>query len=217
MLVIFDIDGTLNMTETYGIAAYHKALEQMGADHFTDEQLRDRIGATFTEDVKYFFGERAEELIDEFSVLIEQLWFAEVEEKAQLFPGVLQMLHSLKENGHQLAICSNATEEEIAVILKALHVEQEFDYVQGLTPKDSKADSLRVLLQRVQPEQAVMVGDRFYDMQAANGNHIPFIGCLYGYGAEHELDAARYCVAEPCEIPIVVERMADNKDGTLSQ
>lgn len=212
MLVIFDIDGTLNMTETYGIAAYHKALEQMGADHFTDEQLRDRIGATFTEDVKYFFGERAEELIDEFSALIEQLWFAEVEEKAQLFPGVLQMLHSLKENGHQLAICSNATEEEIAVILKALHVEQEFDYVQGLTPKDSKADSLRVLLQRVQPEQAVMVGDRFYDMQAANGNHIPFIGCLYGYGAEHELDAARYCVTEPCEIPIVVERMAANKN-----
>ena len=212
MLVIFDIDGTLNMTETYGIAAYHKALEQMGADHFTDEQLRDRIGATFTEDVKYFFGERAAELIDEFSALIEQLWFAEVEEKAQLFPGVLQMLHSLKENGHQLAICSNATEEEIAVILKALHVEQEFDYVQGLTPKDSKADSLRVLLQRVQPEQAVMVGDRFYDMQAANGNHIPFIGCLYGYGAEHELDVARYCVAKPCEIPIVVERMADNRD-----
>ena len=202
MLVIFDIDGTLNMTETYGIAAYHKALEQMGADHFTDEQLRDRIGATFTEDVKYFFGERAEELIDE---------------KAQLFPGVLQMLHSLKENGHQLAICSNATEEEIAVILKALHVEQEFDYVQGLTPKDSKADSLRVLLQRVQPEQAVMVGDRFYDMQAANGNHIPFIGCLYGYGAEHELDAARYCVTEPCEIPIVVKQIADNKDGALSQ
>ena len=212
MLVIFDIDGTLNMTETYGIAAYHKALERMGADHFTDEQLRDRIGATFTEDVKYFFGERAEELIDEFSALIEQLWFAEVEEKAQLFPGVLQMLHSLKENGHQLAICSNATEEEIAVILKALHVEQEFDYVQGLTPKDRKADSLRVLLQRVQPEQAVMVGDRLYDMQAANGNHIPFIGCLYGYGAEHELDAARYCVAKPCEIPIVVERMADNRD-----
>jgi len=212
MLVIFDIDGTLNMTETYGIAAYHKALEQMGADHFTDEQLRDRIGATFTEDVKYFFGERAEELIDEFSALIEQLWFAEVEEKAQLFPGVLQMLHSLKENGHQLAICSNATEEEIAVILKALHVEQEFDYVQGLTPRDSKEDSLRVLLQRVQPEQAVMVGDRFYDMQAANGNHIPFIGCLYGYGAEHELDAARYCVTEPCEIPIVVERMAANKN-----
>lgn len=217
MLVIFDIDGTLNMTETYGIAAYHKALEQMGADHFTDEQLRDRIGATFTEDVKYFFGERAEELIDEFSALIEQLWFAEVEEKAQLFPGVLQMLHSLKENGHQLAICSNATEEEIAVILKALHVEQEFDYVQGLTPKDSKADSLRVLLQRVQPEQAVMVGDRFYDMQAANENHIPFIGCLYGYGAEHELDAARYCVTEPCEIPIVVKQIADNKDGALSQ
>ena len=184
----------------------------MGADHFTDEQLRDRIGATFTEDVKYFFGERAEELIDEFSALIEQLWFAEVEEKAQLFPGVLQMLHSLKENGHQLAICSNATEEEIAVILKALRIEQEFEHVQGLTPKDSKADSLRVLLQRVQPEQAVMVGDRFYDMQAANGNHIPFIGCLYGYGAERELDAARYCVAEPCEIPIVVERMAANKN-----
>ena len=212
MLVIFDIDGTLNMTETYGVAAYHKALKQMGADRFTDEQLRDRIGATFTEDVKFFFGEHAAERLDEFSALIGQLWFAEVDTKARLFPGTAEMLRSLKENGHRLAICSNATEEEIAVILKALHVEQEFDYVQGLTLKDTKADSLRVLLHRIQPEQAVMVGDRFYDMQAANGNHIPFIGCLYGYGAEHELDAAQYWVTEPCQIPIIVERLADNKN-----
>ena len=40
MLVIFDIDGTLNMTETYGIAAYHKALEQMGADHSLEREQR---------------------------------------------------------------------------------------------------------------------------------------------------------------------------------
>lgn len=207
MLVIFDIDGTLNMTETYGIDAYHEALRQMDADHFTDAQLKERIGATFTEDVRYFFGDDAKEKMDAFSILIRELWFAKVDEQATLFPGVLDLLHTLRKKGYQLAICSNADESEITIILKALHIEQEFDFIQGLTKCDNKSDSLRVLLQHVLPGKAVMVGDRIYDMQAAEINHIPFIGCLYGYGNLHELDGAQYRVTEASQIPAIIDQI----------
>ena len=207
MLVIFDIDGTLNMTETYGIEAYHEALGKMDADHFSDAQLKERIGATFTEDVRYFFGDDAKEKMDEFSSLIRKLWFAKINKKATLFPGVLDMLHVLRKKGHQLAICSNADESEITIILKALHIEHEFDFVQGLTECDNKSDSLRVLLQYALPDRAVMVADRIYDMQAAEINHIPFIGCLYGYGNLHELDGAQYRVTEASLIPEIVDML----------
>ena len=55
-LVVFDVDGTLNQTERYAIAAYRKALEELGRDGFTDEELKQRIGAPFSEDLKFFFG-----------------------------------------------------------------------------------------------------------------------------------------------------------------
>lgn len=207
MLVIFDIDGTLNMTETYGIDAYHEALRQMNADYFTDAQLKARIGATFKEDVRYFFGDDANEKMDAFSILIRELWFAKVDEQAALFPGVLDVLHTLRKKGYQLAICSNAEKSEITIILKALHIEQEFDYIQGLTESDNKSDSLRVLLQHALPDRAVMVGDRTYDMQAAEINHIPFIGCLYGYGNLHELDGAQYSVTEASQIPAIIDQI----------
>ena len=50
-LVVFDVDGTLNQTERYAIAAYRKALEELGRDGFTDEELKQRIGAPFSEDL----------------------------------------------------------------------------------------------------------------------------------------------------------------------
>ena len=37
-LVVFDVDGTLNQTERYAIAAYRKALEELGRGGFTDEE-----------------------------------------------------------------------------------------------------------------------------------------------------------------------------------
>ena len=60
-LVVFDVDGTLNQTERYAIAAYRKALEELGRDGFTDEELKQRIGAPFSEDLKFFFGADAGE------------------------------------------------------------------------------------------------------------------------------------------------------------
>ena len=69
-LVIFDVDGTLNMTEIYAVPAYKKVLREMGANGFTDEMLRDRIGAVFEDDIRYFFGIRAEEKKEEFERLI---------------------------------------------------------------------------------------------------------------------------------------------------
>ncbi len=60
-LIVFDVDGTLNMTEEYAIPAYKMILDKMGVQGFTDETLRERIGAVFADDIRYFFGSRAEE------------------------------------------------------------------------------------------------------------------------------------------------------------
>ena len=135
-LVIFDVDGTLNMTEIYAVPAYKKVLREMGADGFTDEMLRDRIGAVFEDDIRYFFGSRAEEKKEEFERLIGEYWMKDVERKAKPFPHTEETLRELKEKGYSLAVCSNAENKEIDLVLRALHIKDYFSYIQGITRKE---------------------------------------------------------------------------------
>ena len=47
-----------------------------------------------------------------------------------------------------------------------------------------KTQTLALLLNRIKPTKAVMVGDRVFDKEAAFENKIPFIGCGYGYNTQ---------------------------------
>lgn len=42
-LVAFDLDGTLNMTHTYAVAAYQEALKELGAGPVAESVIRSRL------------------------------------------------------------------------------------------------------------------------------------------------------------------------------
>ena len=50
-----------------------------------------------------------------------------------------------------------------------------------------------------------MVGDRFYDQQAAIQNGVLFVGCAYGYGKNDELKEANYIINDIRELIEVVK------------
>ena len=73
VIVIFDVDGTINQTEVYAVKAYRKALEEVGKTGFSDKEFIERIGAPFEQDVRYFFGENQSEQVEIFKTLIWEL------------------------------------------------------------------------------------------------------------------------------------------------
>ena len=79
------------------------------------------------------------------------------------------MLGELKEQGYVLAVCSNAKEDELEDVLGVLSIREYFDYIQGLTTRQDKADSLGVLMERAGADWCCMVGDRFYDRGGGKG------------------------------------------------
>ncbi len=209
-LVIFDVDGTLNQTERYAIDAYRKALTEIGKTNYTDAELRARIGAPFEEDILYFLGDQKETLGNQFLDSITKYWIEGIKRKATTYPGVTEMLETLKQKGYQLAICSNAYPQELETILDTLKIGDQFCYIQGLTEEGTKKDSLRVLLKTCKPKWAVMVGDRNYDCEAAEANNIGFIGCLYGYCMPGELNHCKYLTSSAYEIPDLTVRLEQN-------
>lgn len=86
-------------------------------------------------------------------------------------------------------------------------IEDKFDYIQALTEEGTKVKSLKRLLETCKPGWAVMVGDRIYDLEAAEENELPFIACKYGYCAPGELDGCEYTATSISDIPLIVEQM----------
>ena len=60
-LVAFDLDGTLNMTHTYAVAAYQEALKELGAGPVAGERDTLQVRAPFRDDSLFFLGDDSEE------------------------------------------------------------------------------------------------------------------------------------------------------------
>lgn len=204
VLVVFDLDGTLSKTESYAAPAILDALRAFGVTGFTTRDIADTFGARDEDTIVRFFGARAKE--------VEAVFWKQVKANGSFngyrylpYDGVTEMLGALKRSGCVLAVCSNAKMDYIAATLEKLRIAAYFDELQELVEGCTKADTLRMLLHRVSPDQAFMVGDRCFDREAAAANHIPFIGCGYGYGREKELDGSDYLIASPLELlPIIL-------------
>lgn len=201
-LVAFDLDGTLNMTHTYAVAAYQEALKELGAGPVAESVIRSRFGAPFRDDSLFFLGDDSEETFRRFYRAVERHWTPLMRERAQTYPGVPEMLGELKEQGYVLAVCSNAKEDELEDVLGVLSIREYFDYIQGLTTRQDKAESLGVLMERAGADWCCMVGDRFYDREAAKANETAFIGCRYGYGGTDEFGDGDLLAEDSVEIPL---------------
>lgn len=95
-------------------------------------------------------------------------------------------------------------------MLGVLSIREYFDYIQGLTSRQDKADSLGVLIERAGADWCCMVGDRFYDREAAKANETAFIGCRYGYGGADEFGDGDLLAEDCVEIPGLLKRLVSS-------
>ena len=94
---MFDLDGTLNQTEIYALKAYHHTLTDMKIDSYTDEQIMARFGATFEEDVQYFFKTPTQNIKNQYKNTLAKYWNQYIKE-AKTYPFVKDVLSELMMN-----------------------------------------------------------------------------------------------------------------------
>lgn len=205
-LVVFDLDGTLNRTELFSVPAHQKLLHEMGIYDKTEEDIISTFGARAQEAVPFLTGNTDPAFVPVYMKRSGEYEEEFIQEKAAYYDGVLDMLVALREKGYLTAICSNSSTRYITMVLKRLGLLEYIDFIQPLVPDMQKDDTLRLLLEQVAPEKAVMVGDRFYDKMAARANRIPFIGCLYGFRPDEVADADAP-VTSAADIPLAVDSL----------
>ncbi|WP_283674644.1 HAD hydrolase-like protein [Butyricicoccus sp. Marseille-Q5471] len=193
--VLFDLDGTLTDPREGITKSVQYALHKMSIDEPDITALEHFIGPPLREEFARSYGmdESAAELAtayyrERFSV---SGW-----QENMLFDGVPALLSKLKENGKRLAIASSKPTVFIEKILHLFEIDVYFDVVSGATLDGTIGKKAQVVQNALEQlgvtdlSSAVLVGDRFHDVEGAAQNGISCIGVTFGFGGREELEQA---------------------------
>ncbi|KRE99925.1 HAD family hydrolase [Frateuria sp. Soil773] len=194
MLCLFDLDGTLIDSERGITACVAHALARLDVPAPAHEELRRWIGPP----LRHSFAP----LLDHDAVRVEAA-VAYYHERFDthgwhehaVYPGIEAMIGRLGDAGHTLAVVTSKPERHARPILDHLPFGGAFSRLYGpdpASPHSEKATMIAAALADfgVAPEQAVMVGDRHFDIDGAVANRVRGIGVLWGFGSREELERA---------------------------
>ena len=195
--IIFDLDGTLIKSEEGLYDSITYALEKSGVHPGDRKDMKRMIGPVLWESFQKFYNMSAEEA-DRANAYFVEAYDKEGIYNASVYEGVEQMLETLRNAGRILLVVTAKPRDMAERVLNHTGIDQYFQAVIGPARGNKKTDKGSLLKEALsflaktgtyhfQKEQAVMVGDRMFDMQGAVETGIPSIGVLYGYGDRQEL------------------------------
>ena len=210
--IIFDLDGTLvNSIEDLADST-NFALAQMGFpchetgkyNYLVGDGIPKLIERALPCDKKTLENQR--KCLELFMEYYRQHYY----DKTRVYPGINELLQSLKNKGYKIAVVSNKAQEMAQKVVKKFFG-NIFDAVtgkiEGFATKPDPALTLEIVRQLgVKPENCILVGDSGMDMAAAvNGGLFP-LGVLWGFRTKDELieNGAEYTVSSPSEIEKMV-------------
>ncbi|MDO4647789.1 MAG: HAD-IA family hydrolase [Eubacteriales bacterium] len=189
--ILFDLDGTLVQSDPGIVNSVRVAFEKMNLPVPTTEELYQFIGppsrVTFPK-----FGIPEDQV--ETAVKYYRTRYGEKGKyECNLYPGIVELLETLKERGYQLYVATSKPEQTSVDILEYLGIAKYFDVIAGASfdhSRDQKAQVLRYLFEKIPQESCVLIGDTIFDINGANEVGIPMIGVSWGYGNREEVLAA---------------------------
>ena len=193
--ILFDLDGTLTNSRTGNIRCFEYALAKMGCRMPSEEILTTCIGPP----LRTSFAK----LLDTTDAAVIETGLAHFRDRyatvglleSESYSGTVDLLAKLRQMGHRLFVVTSTPAYFAKQILQHFLLALYFDEIYG--PKmdgtrDDKSDLLKFAIkeQGLDRSSILMVGDRCYDMKAAQNNGIDGLGVTYGFGSAAELLAS---------------------------
>lgn len=203
--VVFDLDGTLTDSAAGVINSVQHALDSLGYDTPEDSTLRKFIGPPLVYSFMTFCGMSEAQALHATQVYRERYHHIGWQEN-RVFPGIRQLLHSLKQSGCSLAVATLKPQDATDRILSHYALNQYMSNIVGPSPDDHRATKTHILSAALKglEGRAVMVGDRASDIEAAKELGIDSVAVLFGYGGQEEM-----LKAEPTHVARDVPQLFD--------
>ena len=206
---VFDLDGTLWQPRSVVLPAYRRVFSQIGVPCPPDEVLLETLGHPF--DViwqKVLPGAEASVVSRAHDLMIEAERHYLYANDIDPFPGVLETLRFLQQNDVATFILSNCQRDYLDLVPDRLGIGGLLTdrYCAEDFPGLSKAEIIRTVRPLIE-RPAVMVGDRFHDIEAGRENGLLTIACRFGFGGDDEFMGADFLAQSFCEVQEIIHGM----------
>lgn len=208
--ILFDLDGTLTDPKVGICTSAQYALADQGITVENIDDLTAFIGPPLQYSFQKFYG-MDEEQVSRAIVKFRERMNAGGKFENEVYPGIPQLLRKLKAQGFHLAVASSKAEDTVKEIMVHFGIAQYFEAMVGSVPNEpdsEKEDVIQDALNRlfhygmIRKASVVMVGDRCFDVDAANAMGLTSVAVRYGYAPDGELEAS-----EPDYIVETVEEL----------
>jgi HAD superfamily hydrolase (TIGR01549 family) len=187
--VLLDIDGTLVDSNYFHAVAWFRAFRRNGHDVLVSD-LHRLVGMGADQLIERVVGEGDESL--------EQAWqeeFAELRDEIIATPGARDLVRALKERGLTTVYATSGQPQDVEALRSVIGADEWID--EAVSSEEVEAskpapDIFRLALERagVGAEDAVVVGDTVWDVEAASACGVACVAVTTGGISEPELRAA---------------------------
>lgn len=189
--ILFDLDGTLSESAPgirYSLEKTCEELNFTGVD-FSDytKYIGPPLVSTFKNICKF-----PDEIYDE----AYDIYMRHYAEKGifmnKPYDGIEDVLTKLKDEGYKLAVCSSKLEENSKKVVDIIGLTKYFDAICGSNRDSTRKDKKDLIPYAVEKlggkiDEAVMIGDTYFDAKGAELCAVDFIACGFGYGNTGEM------------------------------
>ena len=184
--VFFDLDGTLMDTSEGVFAGGRYAMEKVGLEIPYVPNWNVFIGPPLGDCFRITFGIRDEEKIEQLCEAYHDFYMREGQFLAKFYPGMVDVLRTLKERGHILGIASMKNEDLVQAMCRHFGVDEYFSVQLGidLTGTMTKADLLKkgFSMMGLKAKDCVLIGDTKTDVRGADEAGCECIKVNWGFG-----------------------------------
>ena len=191
--VFFDLDGTI-ADSFEGISdSILYALDKLGVIAPPRESLKSFVGPPLFDEFKRRFAMDDDTAREAVRLYREYYPIKGIYEQTPI-NGAEALLRTLHDRGITVCLATSKPQEYAEKILEFFKFENYFDNIFGATfdgKISAKADVIALALRKTgaKPENTVMVGDRFYDVDGAHACKVRCVGVLCGFGSRGELES----------------------------
>ncbi|MBC8414779.1 MAG: HAD family hydrolase [Nitrospira sp.] len=196
-LIIFDLDGTLADTSIDITNAINYALEPFAVTPYSVQQTMAMVGSGISKLLESLLPPESSnpQAIKIVTDRFLKYYDHHLVDNTVAYPGVTATLAKLSD--YKMAVVSNKREVYSKRVIAHLGLQGYFDLVYGsdsVTKKKPSPVPIQMLLKKyeIRPEQAVMVGDSEFDVEAGLAAGVNVIAVTYGFRPREMLMNATY-------------------------
>lgn len=185
--IIFDADGTLINSFEGIFKGINYVLREVGESELSAEEIKKFVGPALAHSFREFLH-FDEEKVEKSITLYRDYYALHGVFECELYDGIKELIEQLHADGKILSVATSKPQKFIEIILKNKGLDKYFTVISGADMSEKHSGKKELIQAAICDENAVMVGDRYFDIEGAKNAGIDSIGVLYGFCADGEFE-----------------------------